>query len=59
MTYKVLSNLKASGKTYSIGDKIEMDEDKAIALVSDGTLEQVEIVKPIEIVEKKKKSKRK
>ena len=42
MKYKVLSNLKTGGRTYTAGEMIEMDADEAEVLVEDGVLEATE-----------------
>ena len=46
MIYRVLSNLKNNGRTYTRREKIELDEDIANALVEDGVLQRIRQVEP-------------
>ena len=46
MIYRVLSNLKNNGRTYTRREKIELDEDIADALVEDGVLQRIRQVEP-------------
>ena len=48
MIYKVLSNLKRSGKFYSKGDEIEISEENAKRLVENGVLENISAEKETE-----------
>ena len=46
MLYRVLSNLKNNGRTYTRREKIELDEDIADTLVEDGVLQRIKQVEP-------------